>query len=90
MSSAWLDGGPITTEVELREASQGITVLMQSDVGKIMTPSDLGKFTLPMPAPPKGLDWRMWPKHKGIPIAPEDTIIYNEVAELRGAEWKKN
>jgi CRISPR-associated endonuclease/helicase Cas3 len=84
--SAWLDGGPLTTVSELREASPGITVLMTSDLMKIKKPSDLGKYTLPMPPPPKGVDWRSWPKHKGIPVAPDDTITYDP---MRGAEWKK-
>jgi CRISPR-associated endonuclease/helicase Cas3 len=83
--SAWLDGGPLTTVSELREASPGITVLMTSDLMKIKKPSDLGKYTLPMPPPPKGVDWRSWPKHKGIPVAPDDTITYDP---MRGANWK--
>lgn len=83
--SAWLDGGPLTTVSELREASPGITVLMDGDLVKIKKASDLGKFTLPMPEA-KRIDWRSWPKHKGIPVAPDDTITYDP---MRGAEWRK-
>jgi len=80
--SAWLDGGPMTTVTELRETSPGITVLMRSDVNR----GEVGKYTLPMPPPPKAFDWRSWPKHKCIPIV-EDHII--EYEKLRGAKWKK-
>jgi CRISPR-associated endonuclease/helicase Cas3 len=85
--SAWLDGGPMTTVSELREASPGITVIMRSDVKKCHKSSDLGKYTLPMPPPPKAFEWHGWPKHKGIPIV-EDALI--EYHEMRGATWRKN
>lgn len=83
--SAWLDGGPFTTLLELREASTGITVLMEGDLTKLKKASDLGKFTLPMPPPPKAVDWRTL-KHKGIPVVADDTITYDP---MRGAEWRK-
>ncbi len=84
--SAWLDGGPLTTVSELREASPGVTVLMEGDLMKLKKASDLGKFTLPMPPPPKAVDWRTR-KHKGIPVVADDTITYDP---MRGASWKKN
>jgi len=84
--SAWLDGGPMTTVSELREASPGITVIMREDVARIGKASDLGKYTLPMPPPPKSFDWKVWPKHKGIPIAPTESITYDP---MRGASWRK-
>lgn len=84
--SAWLDGGPTTNVTELREASPGITVLMCSDLDLLHKPSDLGRYTLPMPPPPRGLNWQSWPRHKGIPIAEDATIIYDD---KRGAEWRK-
>ncbi len=84
--SAWLDGGPFTTVSELREASPGITVLVEGDLTKLRKASDLGKFTLPMPPPPKTVDWRS-KKHKGIPVVANETITYDS---MRGAEWKKN
>jgi len=82
VTSAWLDGGPMTTVTELREASPGITVLMRSDVKR----GDVGRYTLPMPPPPKALNWRSWPKHKGIPIVEDDFIAYDT---QRGATWQK-
>jgi len=83
--SAWLDGGPITTVSELREASPGITVLMREDVSRILKPKDVGRYTLPMP-PPGKRDWQAWCKHNGIPIAEPGTITYDQE---RGAEWTK-
>jgi CRISPR-associated endonuclease/helicase Cas3 len=82
--SAWLDGGPFTTVSELREASPGVTVLMEGDLTKLKKASDLGKFTLPMPRPPKAVDWRTR-KHMGIPVVADDTITYDD---LRGASWR--
>jgi CRISPR-associated endonuclease/helicase Cas3 len=84
--SAWLDGGPVTAVTELREASPGITVVMREDLRRITKPKDLGKFTLPMPPPPRSFIWRSWPKHNGIPIADPGTITYDQ---NRGAEWVK-
>ena len=90
VASAWLDGGPRTTVCELREASPGITVLMREDLDKLANKggvrSDLGKYTLPMPPPPRGQRWRDWPRHKGIPVAEPGTIHYDT---MRGATWAK-
>lgn len=83
--SAWLDGGPSTTVSDLRQASPGVTVLMDTDIPRIAKASDLGKFTLPMPPPPKGVDWRTR-KHKGIPVVESATISYDP---KRGAAWRK-
>jgi CRISPR-associated endonuclease/helicase Cas3 len=83
--SAWLDGGPTTTVTELREASSGITVLMREDIARVRwNPKQLGRFALPMPPPPRGMDWRTWKKERGLPIAEPRTIAYDE---MRGAEW---
>ncbi|OWK34209.1 CRISPR-associated helicase Cas3' [Fimbriiglobus ruber] len=86
LTSAWLDGGPKTTVKELRESSPGITVLMREDVARLKKPGDVGKYTLPMPEPPRKSNWRSWARHKGIPIAETGTITYDE---MRGAEWRK-
>lgn len=86
VSSAWLDGGPTTTVTELREASPGITVLMESDRPRARKkPSDLARLVVPMP-PPKIREWRSWSKERGIPVAPDSTIQYDP---NRGAEWRK-
>ncbi len=83
--SAWLDGGPTTTVTELREASPGITVLMEEDLSRVkINRKDLGKVTLPMT--PTRLPWQTWPRERGLPVAPEGTITYDA---MRGAEWRK-
>lgn len=87
VESAWLNVGPTTIVSELREASPGITVLMEEDqLAVVNKPKSLGLYTLPMLPPPQTLNWREWPRCRGIPIAPTETIIYDK---LRGAEWRK-
>jgi len=86
VSSAWLDGGPTTCVSDLRDGSPGITVLMADDLARMSTPRDSTRFTLPMPPPPRGVNWRSWKKHRGIPIAPAGTILYDP---MRGAAWEK-
>lgn len=82
--SAWLDGGPTTTVTELREASPGITVLMQEDVTEVRkNPKLMGRFVLPMPQP-RTVDWRKFSRFRGLLIAERGTIDYDE---LQGAEW---
>lgn len=85
--SAWLDGGPTTTVAELREASPGITVLMEEDLPRVRaTPKQLGRFALPMPPSPRSIDWRTWAKERGLPVAEPGTITYDP---MRGAEWQQ-
>jgi CRISPR-associated endonuclease/helicase Cas3 len=87
VESAWLDGGPQTRVKELREGSPGITVLMAEDRPRLKAkPKDLARLVLPMPPPPPSLNWREWSKERGLPVAPEGTIIY---LPLRGAEWRR-
>lgn len=87
VASAWLDGGPVTTVSELREASPGITVLMQEDLARVRSqPRLLARVTLPMPPPPRTYNWREWDVERGLPIAPPNTIHYDP---LRGAQWQK-
>lgn len=87
VASAWLDGGPATTVTELREASPGITVLMAEDRLRVKArPKDLARLVLPMPPPPRSLNWSEWPKERGLPVAAEGTIDYDR---MRGAEWRK-
>lgn len=82
--SAWLDGGPTTMVTELREASPGITLLMEEDLGRVRANrNDLGKLTLPMT--PTKLPCQAWPRERGLPIAPRGTITYSKT---RGATWK--
>ncbi len=87
IGSAWLDGGPRTAVIELREASPGLTVILEEDVPRVRRqPKDLTRFVLPMPPPQRGLDWRNWRRERGLPIAPTQSIDYDL---LRGAAWRK-
>lgn len=86
VESAWLDGGPATTVLELREASPGITVLMEEDVRRVTTGLDVARYAIPMPPPPRHLEWKLWAKCYGIPVAPPAAITYDE---LRGASWAR-
>lgn len=84
IESAWLDGGPTTMVSELRDASPGISVLLEADAPTVMqSPQNLGRYVLPMP-PRAG--WQMWPRVRAIPVAPSDSILYEP---RRGAEWRK-
>lgn len=87
VESAWLDGGPETKVKALREASPGITVLMEEDRARVKArPKSLARLVLPMPPPPRSLNWREWPKERGLPVAPEGTINYSP---MRGAQWRE-
>ena len=87
VASAWLDGGPTTTVTELRDASPGISVLMEVDHKAAKErPRDLGRFVLPMPPTPKDMNWKDWPRERGIPVAPTGTINYDK---RRGAQWRR-
>jgi CRISPR-associated endonuclease/helicase Cas3 len=82
--SAWLDGGPETNVVELRDGSPGVTVLMHEDLPRLGdNPKHLTRLVLPMPA---CNGWEGWPRERGLPVAPAGTIIYDP---MRGAEWRK-
>lgn len=85
--SCWLDGGPRTTVTELREASPGITVLMEADRPRAQAdPKALPRLLLPMPPPPRSLDWEAKPREKGIAVARAGTIKYDPVL---GADWNR-
>jgi CRISPR-associated endonuclease/helicase Cas3 len=87
IGSAWLDGGPTTSVLELREGSPGISVLMAEDEPRVKARrKDLGRLVLPMPPAPAALNWRTWPRHRGLPVAPAGAIAYDR---MRGAEWRK-
>ena len=87
--ASWLDGGPSTQVLELREASPGITVVLQRDAVKVWSGQvSVARVALPMPPPPKRWkdQWRNWPEAKGLPVAPEEAIDY---CAKRGAQWRK-
>jgi len=83
IESAWLDGGPTTSVCELREGATGVSVMREEDLPAVQKhPSDLVRYTLPMPSPPR--DWHAWPRLRGVPIAPSGSILYGP---KRGAKW---
>jgi CRISPR-associated endonuclease/helicase Cas3 len=87
VESAWLDGGPVTQVRELRETSPGITVLLARDAKAVRTGRlAAARAALPMPPPPRGLEWRKWDMVRGLPVAPENAIDYDP---NRGAQWRK-
>jgi CRISPR-associated endonuclease/helicase Cas3 len=88
IGSAWLDGGPSTQVLELREASPGLTVVLDRDWADLKNGAkSVTEVALPMPPPPRGMDWRKWPEFKGVPVAPPDLIGYEPE---RGAQWGKS
>jgi CRISPR-associated endonuclease/helicase Cas3 len=89
VAAAWLDGGPATQVLELREASPGITVVLQRDGVAVRTGRlHPARAALPMPPPPRPWrnQWRQWPQAKGLPVAPTEAIAYDP---QRGAQWQK-
>lgn len=88
VGSAWLDGGPSTQVLELREASPGLTVVLYQDIEDLESgKKSVAEVALPMPPPPRGMDWRKWRDFKGVPVAPSDLIDYKP---KRGAQWGKS
>ena len=74
--------------LELREASPGLTVVLNQDWEDLKSGTrSVTEVTLPMPPPPRGMDWRNWPEFKGVPVVPPDLIDYDSE---RGAQWGKS
>jgi len=91
--ASWLDGGPATQVLELREASPGITVVLNTekypDAVRVRKGHiSAARVALPLPPPPKRWkdEWRNWPEARGLPIAPAEAIDYHPE---RGAQWRK-
>ena len=85
----WIDGGPRREVKELRQASPGITILLQSDIAALKSHDPkvhkrLAEVLLPMPKPPDVLNWRNWPEFKGVRVALDEFVDY---APNRGARW---
>lgn len=59
-------------------------MLMEEDAPHVRAGVQVARLALPMPPPPRGLNWRSWPQVKGFPVAPSGTIDYQPE---RGAEW---
>jgi CRISPR-associated endonuclease/helicase Cas3 len=95
IESAWLDGGPTSQVLELRESSPGVTVLCQSDSEAIKKrPEEVPRYTIPMPPPPREIA-RRWSvatatKLRGVPIVEDagETALIDYCPE-RGAQWRK-
>jgi len=86
VASAWLDGGPVTQVLELREASPGVSVILEQDEHAAnQKGSRIAEFILPMPPAPRGLVWRKG-TCKGIPVALSGGIDYDP---LRGGRWQR-
>lgn len=108
VGSAWLQGGPITTVMPLRDGSNGITVIREADLpamkkyeqrmrharlsGEKLTElerrpreDEQTLVNVAIPMPQHSGDWREWPRHQNLPVAPDDQIDY---CPLRGATWK--
>jgi hypothetical protein len=87
VESAWLDGGPVTQVLELREPSPGITVVLEEDVPALASGRKaLARVALPMPPPPRGLRWREWDDFRGVPVAPAGAVEYHP---QRGGRWRR-
>jgi CRISPR-associated endonuclease/helicase Cas3 len=87
VESAWLDGGPVTAVLELRDVSPGLSVLLAEDEATVRAdPRRLQRYVLPMPSPPREMNWRGWNEFRGLRIAPEGMIDYHPE---RGARWRR-
>jgi CRISPR-associated endonuclease/helicase Cas3 len=84
--SAWLDGLFHTEPVRVRDASPGVTVLLESDAAAVRARQlRAEEAALPMPPPARVIDVRGWPRVAYLPVAPQALISYNP---MRGAEWR--
>jgi hypothetical protein len=89
--SAWLDFGPATPVLELREGSPNVTVVLEEDWQALKDgKKTLAEVALPMPVPParrggKPSEWQVG-EFNGVPVARKDAIDYNPE---RGARWAR-
>jgi len=88
--SAWMDGGPSTRVMPLRDLQAGMPVILQEDATYVAKePGGLATCLIPMTMPPGGLARaEKWPRCPGrgynIRIAPPDAINYSPAL---GASW---
>jgi CRISPR-associated endonuclease/helicase Cas3 len=86
-ASPWLDGGPATPVDATREASPGITVILEGrDSDDVKAGKPVAQVAVPMPPPPRQFNWRQWRRVQGFPLAPASSIIYDP---KRGASWRE-
>ena len=87
--SAWLDFGPATPVLELREGSPSLTVVLHEDWAGLRAESKtLPEVAIPMPNPPgkrgdRPFDWQAG-EFNGVPVVRDDALKYDPE---RGAEW---
>jgi len=91
VESAWLDGGPSTQMLELRESSPGVTVVFEADATEVQAGAKLGRYTIPMP-PPAGKHRQQLlspsaKKIRGCFVVTPEMIDYHE---KKGAQWLRN
>lgn len=85
ISSTWLDQRTSQPD-SVREDSIGISVLLQRDqTAAAANRNRMVESVIPMNQP-KRKDWKTWPRVKGVPVAPENAIEYDD---QRGAAWKE-
>ena len=86
VDSMWLDGGPVTCVDAVRDASPGVTVILDGpDLDAVRRGEKrVTQVALPMPRPPTGLDSHTWPRINGLLVAPADRIVYDP---SRGGAW---
>ena len=88
--SAWMDGGPSTQVMPLRDLQAGMPVILKEDAVYVANePGGLAACLIPMTMPPGGLaraeTWSRCPgRGYNIRIAPPDAIRYSPTL---GASW---
>ena len=85
--ASWLDGGPESEPLELRDSGPNIPVLMEEDLHLLKAdPSRLAGLIVPMPCgggpDPAGLR-----RYRSVPVAPAGSINYDPHT---GAQWQRN
>lgn len=84
----WIDGVMKTEPESCRKASPGLSVLRECDAKDVKRGRcRVTEVVLPMPRPPRGLagKWQHWERENGIPVAPPDTIDYDQHL---GGRWR--
>ena len=90
--SAWMDGGPSTQVMPLRDLQPGMPVILDEDAAYVAKePGGLAACLIPMTMPPGGLarvdKWARCPgRGYNIRIAPPDAIHYSPTL---GASWNQ-
>lgn len=87
VASAWLDGRFLTEPGPCREASPGLSVILEEDADRVRRGSlRPAEVVLPMNPPPDPRAWQRWPQLFHFPVAPSGSIAYDP---SRGGEWRR-